>query len=192
MRFGLRELVFILLLLAMPVAANFFVFQPRNSQIAEARAEILEKQTKLRDLEAKTKSMVDLGAEIDRLSEAIVEFEEKLPAQREVEVILKEVWELAATHQLTPKSVRTDKILKTDHYGELPIKLEIIGLFDGFYSFLIDLEKLSRITRMPTMKLKTLLREGEGFMQADVVLSIFFEGDGHARSGSAQPRSPHL
>ena len=38
MQFGPREAVFILLLLAMPVAAYFFVFQPRATQVAEARA----------------------------------------------------------------------------------------------------------------------------------------------------------
>ena len=33
MRFGIRELIFVLVLLAMPVAAYFFVFEPRNVQI---------------------------------------------------------------------------------------------------------------------------------------------------------------
>ena len=50
-----------------------------------------------------------MGEEIDKLSEAITVFEQKLPAEREVEVILKQVWELAAKHDLTPKSIRTDK-----------------------------------------------------------------------------------
>lgn len=179
MRFGVREFIFMLLLMSMPVATYFLVFQPRNLQIAEARNEIFHKQSKLSQLEEKTKSMIDLGQEIERLSEAIQAFEQKLPAQREVEVILKEVWELAATNNLTPKSVRTDKILKAAQYAELPIKMVFIGDFDGFYSFLLQLEKLPRITRTPTMKLKKLNKEGEGIMQADLVLSIFFEGDEH-------------
>ena len=175
MRFGVREFIFMLLLLAMPVAAYFFVFEPRNTQIAEARNEIALKQAKLAQLEEKTKSMVDLGKEIEKLSKAIQAFEQKLPAQREVEVILKEVWELAAAHNLTPKSVRTDKILKAAHYAELPIKMVIVGDFDGFYEFLLSLENLPRITRLPLMKLKKK-GENEGYMHADLVLSIFFEG----------------
>ena len=65
MRFGVRELVFVLLLLGMPVAAFFFVFQPRNQQIAEARDEIVKKQSKLQQLEAATSAMSDLGEEIE-------------------------------------------------------------------------------------------------------------------------------
>jgi type IV pilus assembly protein PilO len=176
MQFGLREAAFVLLLLAMPVASYFLVFQPRTTQIAEARAEISSKQVKLKQLEAATKSIDDLGEEIDELRQAIELFEKKLPAQRDVEVVLRDVWRLAAENDLTPKSVRTDKIVDSAQYAELPIKMTIIGNFSGFYTFLQELEKLPRITRTPSMKLEKLDDE-DGEMQADMVLSIFFEGD---------------
>lgn len=175
MRFGTRELMFVVVLLAMPVAAYFFVFEPRNAQIAEAREEIRQKQTKLKQLEQTTRSIADLGEEIDKLQGAIDLFEQKLPTDREVEVILKQVWELAAKQKLVPKSIRTDKPLTTAQYTELPIKMVINGDFDGFYNFLLQLEKLSRITRMPVMRLKRGKTDTDGQVQADVVLSIFFE-----------------
>ncbi len=178
MRFGLREALFVLLLLGMPAAAYFFVFQPRNEQIAEARKEVAQKQAKLTELEKATKSIDDLGAEIDELKEAISFVEQQLPAQREVDVILREVWELAAKHKLRPESVRPDKIVPQSHYTELPIKLVIVGDFDGFYEFLLALEDLPRITRLPQMKLQKLQGKDvdDGAMKADLVLSIFFEG----------------
>ncbi|MCC7193073.1 MAG: type 4a pilus biogenesis protein PilO [Phycisphaeraceae bacterium] len=174
MRFGMREMLFLLVLLALPAASYFFVFEPRNKQINEARREVKQKQAKLEQLEAATRNIADLGVEIDKLSEAIQVFEQKLPAEREVEVILKQVWELAARHNLTPKSIRTDKPVPAAGYSELPIRLTILGDFDGFYSFLLDLEKLKRITRMPQMTVKKIPPQ-EGQMQADFVLSIFFE-----------------
>ncbi len=177
MRFGIRELAFVVVLLAMPVAAYLFVFQPRNLQIAEAKAEVQQKQQKLAQLEQATQNMEDLGAEIEKLSEAIDLFERKLPEKQEVEGILQDVWNLASEHQLTPKSIRTEKEQGTAQYTELPIKMVIVGDFDGFYEFLLDLEKLPRITRTPTMQLKKLHRDEEGVMQADLVLSIFFEGE---------------
>ncbi len=185
MRFGLREALFVLLLLAMPVAAYFFVFQPRNQQIAEARAEIAQKQAKLDRLEAETKDMRDLGTEIDKLYEAISVFEKKLPAQQEVEGVLREVSELATRNKLQLRSVRTDKVMETAHYAELPIKMEIVGNFDGFYSFLLKLEQLPRITRMPVLQMKRSPKENDGTMQANVVLSIFFEGDASGSRRSA-------
>jgi len=174
MQFGIREIAFVLLLLAVPVASYFFVFEPRATQIAEARAEISAKQAKLRELEAETKSIENLGSEIDMLRQAIDLWEQKLPAQRDIEVVLRDVWRLAEENDLTAKSVRTDKIVTTSHYAELPIKMTIIGEFSGFYRFLQEIEKLPRITRMPNMKLKKLDDE-DSVMQADIVLSVFFE-----------------
>jgi Tfp pilus assembly protein PilO len=187
MRLGLREMIFILLLLAMPVAAYFFVFQPRNHQIARARQEIAVKQQKLAQLETATMKIKDLGTEIDKLSDAINVFEEKLPAERETEVILKEVWELATRHHLIPKSVRTDKTIDGPLYSTLPIQMSISGDFDGFYSFLLDLEKLQRLTQIPRLELQKINTE-EGQMKADFVLYIFFESQpdaaAHASAGS--------
>jgi type IV pilus assembly protein PilO len=177
MRFGARELVFLLLLLCIPVAAYFVVYKPRNIQMAEARAEMARKQAKLVQLEAETRRISDLGEEIDKLTEAIALFEQKLPAQREEQVILKEVAELAAAHKLRVTSVRTDRINRNANYAELPLRMVITGDFDGFYSFLIELERLQRITRTPEMILRKAPNERDGQMRADVVLSIFFEGE---------------
>ena len=174
MRFGIREAVFMALLLGMLVASYMIVFEPRNRMKEEAQQEIMQRQAKLRQLDQATVHYKNMEIEIERLTDAIKEYEQKLPGQREVEVILKEVWQLADKHNLIPKSVRTDKIVGTANYSEVPIKMVIIGDFDGFYSFLLDLEKLPRITRMPKMNLKKIESE-EGQMKADIVLSIYFD-----------------
>lgn len=184
MRIGFRELTFLLVLLAMPVASYIFVFEPRNAQIAQMRRETLERQAKLQQLEAATRSFADMGKEIDKLSEAIAVFEQRLPAEREVEVILKQIWELADRHRLTPKSVRTDKPVTSAAYTELPIRVVIAGDFDGFYSFLLELGNLRRITHMPDMRIKKVPNE-EGLMEADVVLKIFFDSQSDKNGADA-------
>lgn len=173
MRFGLREILFFAVLLGLPVAAYFFVFQPVNLQIEQVRRENTVKQAKLDKLEV-ARHIQNLGNEIKKLDASIKLFEAKLPAERETEIILKEVWQLATEHGLRPRSVRTDKSIKNALYSELPIRMEIIGNFDGFYSFLLDLEKLSRITRIPELSLEKM-RDTEGNMTATFTLSIFFE-----------------
>src|SRR5690606_35925197 len=134
MRFGFRELAFVLLLLGLPVAAYFFVFQPRNVQIAEAREEIRQKQNKLSQLEAATQSMPDIPLEIQRLTEAISLFEQKLPAHHEIHGILDDVAKLAKTNHLKTESFRTEKTSSSDHYSEQPIRMKIRGNFDGLYA----------------------------------------------------------
>lgn len=180
MRFGIRELVFVVLLVAMPVLVYLWPLKTMESQITAIRGEVSARQAKLRQLESAMKVITDIGQEIDKLTTAIDVFEQKLPAQREVEVILKEVWELAAANKLQPKKVQTDKPVTAADYAELPIRMTISGDFDGFYNFMLALEKLPRITRMPKMRLSKE-REAEGFMSAEVVLSIFFDSDDKGR-----------
>ena len=175
MQFGGRQLIFLLLLLAMPVAAYYFVFEPRNRQITEAWDEITKKRVKLKQLEYATRDITDLGLEIDRLTVAIARFEQKLPAEQEVDVILRQVWELAMRHDLQPNRFEPVEPVATADYSELPISMVIEGDFDGFYGFLLELEKLPRYTRMRKMKLKKIKQDSLGQMTAEVVLSIFFE-----------------
>ena len=56
------------------------------------------------------------------------------------------------------------------------IQLSLAGDFNGFYAFLLQLEKLPRITRVSQMKLEKI-DERDGEMQAQMTLSIFFEPD---------------
>ena len=188
MRFGLREALFFLLLLAVPVASYFLVFEPRNRHTEDVEQENREKQVKLDTLQQATATTGDdLGAEIDRLREAIAVFERKLPAQRDFEVILREVAELAKQHNLLVKSLQTDKVILEAGFSKQPIRLEMSGDFDRFYSFMQDLERLERITKLPKMKLKRNKKKEamEGEIEAEVLLDIFFEGNQPRRSNTA-------
>ena len=101
-----------------------------------------------------------------------------------VEVILEDVWELAAISRLTVKSIKSEKPVPAAGYMEQPLKVAMEGRFEGFYSFLLALEGLPRITRIHEMKLerKSGGRKGKGneddsggVMTAEFVLSIYFE-----------------
>ncbi len=179
MRLGIREAVFFLVLLGLPCAAYFSVFVPMNEDIEAIRADNAGRQAKLDRLEV-ARHIEDLGREIAKLKDAVELFEAKLPAEKEVEVILREVWEMAAAHNLNPRSVRTAKPIPGHMHSELPIRMEIVGDFDGFYSFLLALERLDRITRIHEMDLKAL-PDRNGHVQAKFTLSIFFEP---SRAGS--------
>jgi type IV pilus assembly protein PilO len=185
MRFGIRELLFCLVLLGLPVAALIFVFQPSHAQIQQVQQENQAKRKKLADLEL-ARHIEDLGQEITRLTEEIDRFEAKLPTEEEIDVVVREVWQLATQRGLSSRSVRTRKTIVGPSYLERPIDMRISGDFDGFYAFLLDLERLSRITRIHDMHLKKLSASGikragldpsqtDGYIQADFTLSIFYE-----------------
>ncbi len=183
MRVGMRELIFLAVLLAVPVATFFYVFKPRNAQIAQARSEIAVKQARLDTLAAVASKITDMGAEIEKGRKSVEMIEAKLPNEQDVEGILEQVWQTAKRHQLTVRSVKSDKPVPAALYMEQPLKVEMEGEFDGFYQFLLELENLPRITRVHQMKLaRSDGRKGPneealppGSMKASFTLSIYFQ-----------------
>mgnify|MGYP000270817795 CR=1 FL=1 len=177
MRFGLREVIYVLLLLAMPASAYLTVFKQRAAADLTAKEEIVQVDDKIKRVSKATAAIPDLAAEITKLQSAIDHFQSMLPTDREVETLLKQVWETAGKHGLNTKSVRPDKIVPAAQYAELPIRMEIVGDFFGFYEFMREIEALPRITRMPKIEVERDGKEDVGQVKAKVTLSIFFEGE---------------
>lgn len=177
MRFGMRELLFVCVLLGMLASSYYFVFTRKNQQRRQLDAETSRKQAELIHLKQATVGIDDLARKIDELQKAIDFFESKLPQEREMDKILAEVSQMADANALQTRTVRTLKSERTANYSEQPIQMNLSGDFNGFYAFLLQLEKLARITRVTQMNLQKI-DEHDGQMQAQLTLSIFFEPEG--------------
>lgn len=180
MRFGFREIIFLIVLLAVPAVSLFYVFQPRNEDIRQALEEIRVKQARLERLAEVRDKIDDIGLAIEQGRESIAMIEAKLPSEQLVENILDEVWQITASNHLTVKSVKTNKAVPAAKYRELPLEMVVEGQFDGFYEFLLQLENLPRITRIHELTLERVTsRSGDddedGLMKAEFTLSIYFE-----------------
>ncbi len=174
MNFGLRELVFVAVLLAMPISSYWFVFKPRNEQIAQARKEIEHKELMLEKLRAASAQSADLARENEEILKEIELVQSRLPTDKEVDVILRQVSELATENDLKLARVKAGRAITANAYMEQPLEMLITGNFDNYYNFLLELEQLKRITRLPQMNLKAA-REQNGQMEAEFTLSIYFE-----------------
>src|SRR4051794_38468325 len=183
MKFGIREIVFVVVMLGLLGSTNYFVFSKANVKKQELLKEIHDRQAALPNLQQAPAGIDDLNHKIDDLQKAITFFESKLPQEKEVDKILKEVWQMAEANSLQTKTIKTLKTERGPNYSEQPIDMSLAGDFNGFYSFLLQLEKLSRITRVTSMKLEKI-NDRDGEMQAQMTLSIFFEPDGGSVAGA--------
>ena len=181
MKLGLREVIFIVLLMCIPVSAWALVFRPRNARNEEMLRQIELRQEKLQELNQATGTIGDLKSEIAALEEAIQFFRSKLPGEKEIDKVLQEVWRTAEQSRLVTKSIRTldseRKSVFTAAGGprEQPIAMQLDGDFMGFYSFLQALENQPRIMRISQMEIRKPQRAPDGHMQAKFEMSIFFE-----------------
>lgn len=187
-KFGFRELLFLVILIAMPAASYWLVFKPQNREINEAKKEIEHKQLMLEKLDEATAQTEDLAQANQEIARSIEIVESRLPGDKEVEVVLEQVAELARRSHLELRRVKTDDPVSAANYMEQPLEMQIHGDFDDFYTFLLELEQLDRITRMLDLNLERDRKEN-GRMDAEFTLSIYFEpaGSNAASVAEVQP-----
>ncbi len=181
MKLGLREILFFSVLIGLLGFTWFFVLSKATAKYEAVQADCAAMQQKLSNLRQATAGIDDINRKLVELQQAITFFESKLPQEKEIDKILKEVWQMAESNSLQTRTIKTLKSDRAACYSEQPIQMNLTGNFTGFYTFLLQLEKLPRITRVTQMKLEKI-NASEGDMQAQMTLSIFFEPDSSGRT----------
>ncbi|MCK4752955.1 MAG: type 4a pilus biogenesis protein PilO [Planctomycetes bacterium] len=174
MKTGLRKVIFFVILIGIAWIAYQYMIKPANKSLAEQKKRCSVKMAKLAEFEKATAAAEDLNRQLEQLQEAIGFFESKLPPKTQIHEVLKQVTLIAQKHGLEPKTIRTLTKKNNSGYIEQPLKMELIGNFNSFYSFLLELEKLPRIMKIRDLDLKK--QDGsEGQITADFVVSVFLQ-----------------
>jgi len=186
MKLTARDWLLSLVVLAVPIASYFLVFRPQNIEIERAKREVEHKQSllaKLREETARNDDLVRANGEIRRKVE---EIEARLPSNKEVDSIIRQVSELAVQSGLGSPAMKNGKPRQEALYMEQPLEISMTGNFQGFYDFLSRLERLPRITRIPIMKIKRDDADGDGNMRAEFTLSIYYQDVAPLAQGAPQ------
>jgi len=171
---GLRKVVFFILLVGLAYVSHTYMIKPANQHLVQEKAKVEQKLAKLAELERATATAENLTEQLEQMAEAMQYFESKLPPTSEIYTVLENVTIIAQRRGLIPKTIRALKREENSGYIEQPLKMELHGDFNSYYSFLLDLEQLDRITKIRQLSLKKKLK-GEGQIEATFVVSIFFQ-----------------
>lgn len=171
---GSRKLVFFILLLALVYVSYTYMIKPANQHLAQEKVKVEQKRAKLLELNKATAAASDLQNQLKKVEEAITVFESKLPPCSDIHRILEDVTKIAQTHGLTPKTIRALDAKSNRGYVEQPLKMELDGNFNSYYAFLLEMEKLDRITKIRELSLKKKSKT-EGQTEATFIVSIFFQ-----------------
>lgn len=177
MRFGVREALLTAILLSVPLSSYWLVFRPQNREIDRAKGEIRHKEEMLAKLREETARNADLQKANEDISRSVTAIEARLPSGKEIDSVVRQVSDLAVQSGLAAPAMKSAKPVKAALYMEQPLEMQMEGNFHGFYEFLLKLEQLPRITRIPDMKIK---RDDDqnGNLKAEFTLSIYFQEDG--------------
>jgi type IV pilus assembly protein PilO len=171
---GFRKFVFFVLLIGVSYLAYRFMIKPANARLDEQKAKVATQMDKLHELEVATAAARDIESQMVQVREAVTFFESKLPPHSQIHKVLEQVTLIAQKQGLKTKSIRTLKQRNFMGYIEQPLAMELYGNFDSYYSFLLDLEQMPRITKIRELQLKKDTKN-EGAATAEFVVSIFFQ-----------------
>jgi type IV pilus assembly protein PilO len=169
-----RKAVFFVLLLGVAVVGYQYMIKPANTHLAEVKGRVDTKFAQLAKFQQASAVAEDLAKQLDQLQEAIGVFESRLPPKSQIHEVLQQVTVIAQKEGLEPKTIRTLKDKNNSGYIEQPLRMELVGNFSSFYSFLLELENLPRIMKIRELNLEKQTT-GEGRVSADFIVSIFFQ-----------------
>ncbi|HYF15621.1 MAG TPA: type 4a pilus biogenesis protein PilO [Phycisphaerales bacterium] len=171
---GLLGLGIICGVVGLPVASYFLVFRPQAQEVAKARQDVAHMRALLAELQAEAAKNADFEKANEELAKNIQLIEQRLPSGREVDSVVRQVSDLAVQCGLTPPAIKTGKPLPAGLYMEQPLEMETQGSFVGFHTFVAQLEKLPRVTRIHDLKLDGRMKD-EHELSANFTLSIYFQ-----------------
>jgi type IV pilus assembly protein PilO len=174
MNSNLRKIIFFAMTMGMTYVSYVYMIKPANHQLAMQKENLTKKTIKLRELQAAPQVLDEISAQLKRLESSIDILESKLPHKKDIHTVLEDVTVIAQKNGLTPKTIRTLTQKVNSGYIEQPIKMQLQGDFKSYYSFLLALEKLDRITKIREIILKRDPKN-EGSINASFVISIFFQ-----------------
>jgi len=177
-----RQIAFFAVLIAVPVGAWAFVFQPRNTEIAAARKDVQIKLAQLEELREVESINADLEATLEQLQSALTDLRARIPDAAGIEDVLRRIAEIAQQNQLVVRSFKREKAVPAAHYTEMPLKTVIEGEYQGIQRFLYDLEAMPRITRILDLSIERpgAMNRGrdqlpEGHVRAQMTITIYAE-----------------
>lgn len=174
MKSNLTKVIFFVLLIGLVYVSHIFMIKPANADLGCQKAKVAESMGKLRRLESAPAAIEDMRKQLGELEDGIKLLESRLPDESEISTVLENVTVIALQQGLIPKTIRTLRPKNNNGYIEQPLKLELHGDFESYYSFLLALEKLDRITNIPELIIKKASKL-DGYMEVVFVVNIFFQ-----------------
>ena len=150
-------------LIAIIIFGVFFLFhfRPKNEELKELRVERMKVEKDVVRLRAKKDQLDIIEEELKLMSTTLNELEAIMPQKEEIDVILRQIQQLANDTRLNiTKFVPKGEIAK-DFYAEKPISIEITGNYHNLGIFFDRLSNFSRLFSIEDFSIKSLRVQSE-------------------------------
>lgn len=168
------------------ILAVTLIFSPKNKQIKSLGASIAKLDNEIKTAEVKVRKLDELRAENARLQVKLEELKEKLPEEKEVSVLLKQISDLSQKSGLVvllwkPQPRKPDP---KGIYIEIPVSMQVIGGYHDLGVFFSHISRIKRIVNISKIKINSGAKAGAALIKGTFIASTFSAVD---KSGGGTP-----
>ncbi len=190
-----KALMVAILVIAALGAFVWFVYIPKNVEIAALEQKVAEINNQIAVNQAKARRFDELKRENTELARQLAVLKEQLPPESEVASLLKQVSDLGTKTGLDFKLWKpTDRRpAPSGLYTEIPVEVEVAGGYHAVAAFFERIGKLPRIVNVSGLKMSSAKLEKSRLMIQTIFRATAFataEGGPPSPSGGAAPAKP--
>jgi Tfp pilus assembly protein PilO len=172
MKLGVREILVLMMTLAVLVAGHVLIFVPASLERGDLRADIRIKQRALADLASATFSARALDRRADQMRHDLLHFTRALPPEQSAARIVDEFSQAADHNRLSLDRIEPQTLQRLPMYSQRPVHVRLSGDCAGVYLFLQEMETGARPARVSQMSLHKA--ELDGNVTADLTIFLYF------------------
>lgn len=155
----------------------WFVYRPKVQRMDQLRSEIASSEKELAGSRNKTSVLPSVVAEVDQLKQRVGRFK-TVSRPQEAGLVHQEMEEILRQSSLKNVNYQEDPAGIGRMGGKLSgraVQISFEGDFNSIYSFLRRTDDLQRLTRIPTLIIKS--RDRHGMVKVAMRMNIYFQGE---------------
>ncbi len=149
--------------------AFFLYFKPQQAELQRIKTERLKVEGEVAQLQEKKKELDKIESQLVTLNQTLKELEVIIPKQKEIDVILRRIQQLAYDSRLDIIRFAPRGEINMEFYSEWPIPIEIRGNYHNLAIFFDRLSKFARLFNIENFTIKAIANQTE-----DVTISSNF------------------
>jgi len=146
-----------LLLAAVVFAIAWFLyFKPQRAEYERIKAERIQVENEVFQLQEKKKQLDKIEAELATLAGELQELQKIIPQKEEIDVILRMIQQMAVDSRLEVMRFTPRGEIVRDFYAERPILIEVTGNYHNLASFFDRLSKFERLFNIENFTIRAV------------------------------------
>jgi type IV pilus assembly protein PilO len=137
-------------------AVHWFVFKPKQQEIAAKKVELEGLKQEIAKGRAAERKLAQFREEVKRLELELAKLLQILPSKRNTEELIKRIETLTRQGDFTLLKFTPGEFVQKDFYAEWPIDIQIQGTYHNLALFFDRMSRFSRIINVEDMSIKAL------------------------------------